>query len=199
MTQRIYIYTLGDPAFIKREMVKIVDILNKTPGRTIEYYEVEKIRPVRPVTLIDGERHRRIAWDWFKDRFQPDPVFNIVVFHFPTRYKKLWKLEKSINGSYLRDADTSLEFWLTADDGVMAKGYELSDFQRIFLHEMAHGDSYQTGVPEEWTPRDYVHYYDYTLKGIDKIPLSYVRYNIQTKIVDKLQTIIKLYAQFKNH
>lgn len=202
MEQRALIYTTTNSQFFKEDLPFVVDMLNKTPGRTVTQVDCKTIAPPdNPMTFRDGAGDVRFVWDWFQKTFT-DPAredgYNVVIFHITPYYKKKWGLSKDIGGSYRNDPDEVMEFWFSSGRGDNARNYEdMSDAARKLIHEWCHGDSYFAGTPLWWkgSARSLVHEWDYDRHAIHKLPalFSYRTHNIQLKIIAILRQVVALY------
>jgi hypothetical protein len=171
----------------------------KTKGRTEVSFTVKSISTYYEVpTVIDGDGHTRPQWEWFEREFvQSAPKeFNAVGLHFGSREKEWWKITPALNGSYHQNSDNVLGFWVCADAGKKARHYAFSEFVRILIHEIQHGDVHWTNAD-----RGLVHRYDYVKRAIQKLPakLSYVKYDSLmgqlTALLNKLKPMKKTFLQ----
>jgi hypothetical protein len=186
------IYTTSKSVFFFEDLEYIKECLMQARGRTDVTFKVQYISPPTDVpTIRDSKFGVRPSWDWFDQKFV-DPVrgeYDTVAFHFTEYYRTKWGINRWLGGLYHRDQDGVLDFWLCADNK-QARNYDFSEFTRIFIHEMAHGDARYTGEHN-----DEVHMYDYELHKIHEFHklIDYTDYNIKLKIVNLLTQIVALY------
>lgn len=195
MNLKIKIYTTTKSKWFRKDLELIKKTLLTTYGRGTITFDIESISPPTEVpTIRDKDGDVRPSWDWFHDRFY-DEEYNCVVLHISKYYKKKWGFSPRISGTYRRDNDDLLEFWLCADRFQIAKHYPFSEFARIFIHEMSHGDSHWTGV------KDKTHSFDYNLRAIDLIhsTYSYRTWNLKFKIRNLLVKVKDLYGKLSTH
>ena len=169
--------------------------LMKTKGRDSVTFDVKTVRSFASVpTVLDAEGHRRLQWEWFEKQFVKnlDPKYNAVGFHFSRAERRKWGMTPKIAGTYNRNRDNTLDFWVCADKGEKSKHYPYSNFARILVHEILHGDVH-------WTNRErgLVHLWDYDYQDIHSLPelLSYRDWNILMKIKNLLSGFLDKYAK----
>ncbi|TFH72384.1 M23 family metallopeptidase [Gammaproteobacteria bacterium LSUCC0112] len=177
------IYTTSKASKLRKDLDLARAILLKTKGRedvvfTVVEFQLKGKLPT--VKDTDGD----VVLDWkFLKKLCPAVNHNAVGFHFTTKERTKWGVKKTLNGAYHRDVDSVLDFWVCADPGKKAKHYPYSDFLRILIHEITHGDVHWTGAD-----RNLVHEWDYEKRRIHDLPatLSYEKWNFLTAIVKQL-------------
>lgn len=204
MKQRIKIYTTTKSHWFRENFEFIKESLEQSQGREIEEFSVETFSPPTSIptytwTNPDGTKTTRPSWDWFVERFtEKAEGYNVVVLHMSEYYKKKWGISKWIGGTYRRDPDTVMEFWLVADRFDPAKGYTFDQFTRRFIHEMLHGDTYFASI-KYWDgdPRQWVHVWDYDIKKVHDAPMliDYTNHDLMVKLVSLLEKIVVLYRK----
>lgn len=157
----ITIYTTASSKWYQQEADYVASVISTTLPCS---FVVKRIKaPMNPITLVDSEKDTRFAWDWFTKQFPLET--DGVAFHFTSYYKKKWRLTK--NGSKNTLNKTYPEFWLCANKGEMAKGYEnLSEFARLLFHEMGHFFEDLDDAFGDKLVQESVHVTDYQLKKI---------------------------------
>jgi hypothetical protein len=185
---RCLIYTT-DP-FFKKDLPMVASWLMETPGRGEVVFDVQKVTAPRTIpTVVDADGDNRPQWEWFEKRFVKglSPKYDAVGFHFTSKEKKRWKISPKVNGTYHRNSDDILDLWLCADKGEKAKHYEYSQFARILVHEILHGDIHWTN-----SERELVHLWDYKYHDIHSLPklLSYRNWNVLVKIKELLTNFL---------
>lgn len=191
MTFHCLIYTTSDPRLIQPDLPFIQETLLRTPGRDAVVFTVKKHKAPKSITTFtDQDGDVKPDWLWFYHRFVVglDPKYNAVCFHFTPTERRKWKLSTNVNGSAHRTTGPAQKFWVCARPKKKAEHYPFSEFTRIMLHEIAHGDVLLTGDRE-----DLVHAYDYKLHRIHHLfaELSYKDWNILAQIKQTLINFLK--------
>jgi len=148
--------------------------------------------PTDPVFRIDSDGDKCFNWDWFNDTFPK--TSGGVAFHFNKKYAKKWGIK--LGGQRDSNHKDVPYFWLTADKE-KAKGYEISNFERLLFHEPAH---YWEDIDNDYGNKlvqDSVHHADYDLKTIHRYHES-VNFSLLTEIkktflqkqIDKLKALL---------
>jgi hypothetical protein len=186
----IKIYTTSTSQFFEKELDFITETLSQSKGRGDITFEIETIKPLAPQLLVDKDGDSRITWDWFDQTFGDDES-DVVCYHFTEYYKKKWGISPRLGGSFNRYNTKQMQFWLVADRNEKAANYDFLEFTRIFLHEVAHGDSRKLLIP------NVIHYYDYELQSVTTFfkTVDYRVYNLKKQLLELLK---KLYANIKN-
>lgn len=185
------IYTTSRSPWFSADLDMVKGWLGKTKGRDEVSFAVKHIRaPKKIETVVDSDGHRRMEWEWFEKRFVEglNKGYTAVGFHFTTKERDAWKLSKKIRGTYHRNSDDILDFWLCADRGEKAKNYPYSNFARILVHEISHGDVH-------WTEADrgLVHTWDYELHKIHDLPAEIIyteKWNTLSNFKDSLLALL---------
>lgn len=169
MRQKTIVYTTSEKHWFADEFKEIKTIQEQSGGLIAESYDVKTIK-LDSIPLEKGSDGKvRPSWAWFKNTLT-NPAkalgYTQVVLHFSKKERKKFGITESLGGTYNRDKDSIIEFWMCADQGSMAKYYKgKTEFWRIFLHESAHGyERFLLGKDSEL-----VHHYDYVLHNIHGI------------------------------
>jgi len=131
--------------WLKAHEGEIRETLRKTKNADIATFEYRFADIVKPETYTGKDGKVRISHKWFDNTFTAQARqlgFDTAVFHFTRDKRTEWKLHPTINGTYWRDKDKELEFWLCADEGqktTSRQQYDISQYVRVFLHEYGHG------------------------------------------------------------
>lgn len=184
------IYTTSKNHWFKKDLMMVRSWLLHTKGREDVYFTVKTIKiPKNVRTVIDADGDKRFDWDWFEEQFVKgiDPKFNAVGFHFPTALQKKWNLSRKIRGTYHRNDDNVLDFWMCANRGEKTQNYKFSNFARILVHEILHGDVHWTS-----SDRELVHRWDYINHAIHELPyeISYEKWNLFAQLYEKLKGML---------
>lgn len=143
-----------------------VKINSSIKGGQILELHMQYINPVKLDVQVTKEKGMDMSW--FRKNLTPlaDKGENIVVLHMTDKDRKRYGIRKTLNGQYSADNDDILEFWLCANKGEMAKHYrdhkKITEFRRVFVHELLHGFYRKTGVDTE-----HVHFFDYNLRDVE--------------------------------
>lgn len=151
----VIVYSHYPRAFTAKDIKRIREVCARVPKLTVGDITIVPTKLVPTVTSAG-----RVDWGWFTKNMPPVGN-NVVVFHFPTKYKRKWGIK--FGGTYRNDVDSILEFWMCADKNKKPKGYKTSDTEvtRLFLHELLHGFKRKYGGNS-----NDVHVYDYTMKDV---------------------------------
>lgn len=188
MTLNAVIYTTSKAKQIRADLAFVRECLLDTKGREDVSFTIKEVKsPKQLPVLKDSDRHIRPAWAALEGLY-PAGEYNAVGFHFTPKERRKWGIEQTINGSYDRSRSHAMYFWVCAEPGKKARQYPFTDFARIVLHEIQHGDVHLTGAP-----RDLVHEWDYLKASIHKLPkdLSYDTWNRLLKTVKELEANLK--------
>jgi len=214
------IYTT-EGEWVNDELSVIYKALRKVRNLEIGDIDVVQFTPEATVptkTYPDGDV--KMTWDYFKKRFSNDAFregYNVICVHTSDKIHKQWGVS-GILGTYQADPDAKMEFYMTADHRERPpknRTRSLSEFQRMFLHEISHGferwifgktlyGKYETA---EGKKLNLTHYYDYSVKRIDDVfdhyDMSDYRGDYgeiykQTWMVVLLTKVVELYGQIIN-
>lgn len=167
MKLKTIIYTTSRSQWIKAEFSKIYSTLKRTRG--VQVYDFKTVY-FRLPGYVPLERRSNggvyIDWDWFKKNL-PKENNNAVCLHISRRERDKIGMKhsspgKSLGGVYDKNSTDAFRFVVIADRyGESYAG--MSDFERIFIHELSHGFAHWRGVI------DYTHLWDYTIKNMKGI------------------------------
>lgn len=176
----------------QRDLDAIKDTLAYTKGVSVEKFTVVKVPSLTEApTYTDGGTF--IKWDWLKDAF-PAGDHNAVCVHLTPRERDLIGLKHPdtnalLGGVYHMDPDGVFDFVVIADHRQMS--YDgMSEFERIFLHELSHGFYHWRGV------EDYTHLWDYVIKSM-RAPYMTHDFTLWNQLKDRLQALQKRLADMQ--
>lgn len=150
MNLQCEIYSTLDKDIISKDLIVAKKYLLQTKGRNKVKFIFKPIDTIKPKIVVDSSGDRRIDWDWFKETFKLGEGTNARCFLFSKKEQEVFNITKKLNGSYLNDKnDHIFDFWVSIDPGKGAKHYNFSEFLRVFLHELAHGDAHFLGLDQE--------------------------------------------------
>jgi len=141
------IYTTNKKSFIVQSLGAIVGFIKKAKGLTVGDINVISVDLDSAPTVIktrNGISYVDVDWDWFIKTFPANGNFSCL--HISRKDRDRIGFTHSngkskLGGRYNRNiGDTSMEFIVIADN--------VTDFIRIFLHELSHGFSHWTGVKD---------------------------------------------------
>ena len=186
---RYILFTTTKSSWYADKAYEVEYWLNQTKGREVEIDVVHVSPPRNPQLIVDSEGDTRFTWDWFQAKF-PVEEYDGVGFHFTPYYKKKWGLSK--NGSKHTQNKDYPEFWFCSgrED---AKGYDdLSNFVRLFVHEVSHFDEDVDDGNGNRLVQETVHVVDYEMKKIQYYPLlvDYRGYLLKRKVNKLINRII---------
>ncbi len=174
------IYTTSKASKLKKDLDTAKAHFLKTAGREdVVFTVVEFQLKGKLPTVKDSDGDVILDWKFLK-KLCPALHHNAVGFHFTPKERIKWGVKRSLNGSYHRDLDNVLDFWVCADPGKKAKHYPYSEFLRLVLHELSHGDVHWTS-----SDRDLVHDWDYSKRRIHDLPAT-INYEPRNKLVSTL-------------
>lgn len=142
--------------------------ISKTEGRgEVSITVLHHVPYKKDVKIItDHDKHRVFDWRWFGSEFKKGH-YEGVIFHFTPKYRSLWGITQSINGSRNKSNLEYPEFWLCCKLNAYAEGYErLPEFMRLMYHEHAHFDEDLDNSIGNKLTQNTVHDMDYKLKKI---------------------------------
>ena len=208
------IYTTSkDLEWVKEECEKAIPVMETSPYVQVEEFTVLYLDPkkVVPVTYIDSEGVRKIAFGWFETYLSDTAKlmgFNIVGYHFSKEERNNWDLDENFNGMYWTDSNDSYEFWVCADKGEWSpiNRSDLPQFYRILLHEVAHGFTHFSKRREELISKykldkykdDYyrlpTHYFDYVKRDIEAIfpEISFEQWSLKKYLRSLLEQLLEM-------
>lgn len=178
------IYTTNSKRFVERRLPGIKKTISQTQGITIGDFEIVEIPKLdRSTPTVRKGNGVRIDWNWLMDKYPPKG--KVLCLHISREERDVIGLQhptpgQALGGSYNRNiGDDSMEFVIIADTN--------SAFDQKFLHELSHGFAHWTGK------EDLTHRYDYDLKAIADIYITYsfVKWN-------KLTTFVSLWTQLRD-
>lgn len=162
MKLKTIIYTTNRNFWIKRDFEQIYATIKQAPGVTVEEFEVRYFKlPKEVPTYVNGGTY--IEWDWIRKNC-PVEDHNARCLHISTAERRRLGLKhpnpgSNLGGVYSRDDDSVFDFVVIADKRGKSYG-GMTDFERIFIHELSHGFSHFRGAT------DYTHTWDYELKNM---------------------------------
>lgn len=185
------ILTTSKDHWMAEDVERVREWLLRTPGRESVDFTIKTIKSPKSVTTAKNSDGKALpSWDWFSKtiRKEASPEYNAVGFHFSKTERRKWRIAPSVNGLYYHSPDDVLDFWLCANEKEKAKHYPYSQFARVLVHELLHGDVHWTN-----DDRDLVHRWDYEYKDIHSLVelVSYKDWNILTKIRKLLSDFLK--------
>jgi len=198
---RYVLYTTESPAWYQERANNVAKAWSQTKGRGECTIEVKRIAAPKTVErVVDELGNNRIAWDWFRTYF-PKEDYDGVFAHFTPTQRDAWKLTrkdgKSFGGSRNGHNREYPEFWVcTRKEG--RAGYDISNFERILYHEMAHFDEDLDNDNLNLLTQTSVHTVDYELQKIHLYHLlvDYRGYHIKQAVNRIMVKIINLAKKF---
>ena len=157
MELKTIIYTTSKDLWIKRDFDKIYESLKKTRGITVAPFEVRYIKlPENVPIYTHGGVY--INWDWLRQNCPPEGNNNVCL-HISTSERDKLGLKHPdpkmlLGGVYNNgDKDPVFDFVVIADKN--GRSYSgLTEFERLFIHELSHG------FAERLSVIDYTHLWD---------------------------------------
>lgn len=196
---RYVLYSTTATPWYQEKADKAAWYLSQTPGREVKI-DVIKVSPPRtPQTIVDQDGDTRFSWDWFTATF-PKGNYDGVGFHFTPYYKRKWGLSHRINGTKHSQNKDYPEFWMCCEKED-ANGYEfLSNFERLFIHEVSHFDEDIDDKIGNVLTQESVHWWDYEYKSIQHYPrlVDYNSYNFRKKIAELITKVLLLIQKVWN-
>lgn len=180
------IYTTYKEDWFSKDFEYIDSIIDRAegiePGKYTTAHLVEL--PQNPPIITDRFGVRTFDWEWFTKEFPAPPDYNAVAFLFDPKWRDDLGLSKKYNGYYNDDSDEIFHFWLTPSKGMSQDYKNITEFSRIYLHELSHGFA-------RWlhgAGKDYTHVWDYTLKDIQGAFYTY-SFNLWNEKYTLLQSL----------
>lgn len=182
---KITLYTTVSSSWYQKKADEVARNISKVTPCEIQLRRIRA--PKDPVFIVDGDGDRRFAWDWFNTQFTGEAVG----FHFTPYYQKLWNLK--INGSRDPDKKENPVFWFRADKST-AKGYDISEFERLLYHEIGHFFEELDDAFGNKLTQDSVHITDYDLKQIHLYHhlVDFRGFNFKKKVAKVIGQVINL-------
>lgn len=193
--KKYILYSTSKAKWFKEQADLFASEISKSKGRG-DVVIVDMVRkiPKRVPLFIDKDNDAKPDWEWFEQTFSPEE-YDGVIFHFTPYYRKKWGISNHLGGSSHTSNKDYVQFWVCADQGDMARGYEaLSNFLRILFHEQAHFDENLDDEYNNILTQDSVHDFDYRLKKIHLYHylVDYRGKTLQDKVNKILSEVIKL-------
>jgi hypothetical protein len=183
------LYTTTKAAWYRKEAQEVAEDISNVLQLEIELITVKP--PKNPIIIKDKDGDKRFAWDWFTQTFPLEG--DGVGFHFTNYYKKKWGI-KGLNGQKHTQNKEYPEFWMCADKGEKADGYEISEFKRLLYHELGHffeelDDAFGNKLTQES-----VHTVDYELKQIHLYHrlVDFRGFVFKRKVFNLMRSVIQL-------
>lgn len=189
MILKTKIYTTLRASRLQKHFDFIYSTLAKTQGLTLKPFEVIEIElPDSVPTYRDGGVF--IDWDWIKKNY-PAGDANAVCLNITRKERDRLGLEHpdpntGLGGVYNNDPDGVFDFVVIADERNKSYG-GMTEFQRIFLHELSHGFYHWRGA------QDFTHTWDYLMKNMAAPFLSqhdFTRWNWLVQKILELKDIL---------
>lgn len=194
MKLSIVVLTTSPTHWMEKDFVYIKRIIQTAPGVIVEEFNIKPI-VIKEIPLqTDKDGDKKPNWNWFTENVTKKVSgYNVVCLHLSRDFCR--KSGITVNGTYKRDTDSIFEFWISANKSQRAKKYSMSEFSRVFLHELGHGfERYLFGNDIEM-----VHDYDYNhSKLIDLFPLfDFAKYESLLAKKNMLEKLIESLKQQK--
>lgn len=177
------IYTTSKPSWLLRATKTILEVIGTSKGVEVGTLKIEQVALPKDFKVKQSGVAVRPDFDWFVKQYPQDGVIRCL--HITRKeHDKLGLKHPNggrLGGTYNRNiGDTSLEFLVVADT--------LSDFIRLFLHELSHGFSHWTGV------KDMTHSVKNTLANMRALYPTYdfTKWNLQKTALNLLESIVGL-------
>lgn len=169
--------------WFERYFKRIYQTIKTAKNVDVLPFEIMYIAPFEKVdTRIDSDGDRKIDWHWYYNHITTYAVkggFNNICYHITEKERDRLTLAKNIGGVFENDNDDILEFYIIADKGDYSSRYrktfapDVTEFERIFLHEKLHGyvsktDKKKTMYFVDGESYDITHYHDYVLNNVHK-------------------------------
>lgn len=187
MQLKTIIYTTSKSSWIKNDFDKIYRTLRKTRGITVNDFEMRYLKlpeNVKTYTELNGGTY--IDWQWLKENL-PNQNHNAICLHISSRDRERLQLKHPnpgafLGGAYHRDSSDSKFWFIVIADPNRISYNNMSEFERLFLHELSHGFSFWRGGV------DFTHFFDYTLKDMRAIFLTH-DFTLWNSLVEKIKRL----------
>ena len=165
--KKYILYTTSKSRWIEDEVRAFLAEISKTKGRgEVALGEVVVKKPKKVGLEVDADGDIKPSWTWFS-RTYPVGDYDGVIVHMSDYYRNKWGITRTINGSRNPNNKDYPEFWICAEKGEMARGYDnLTEAARLLFHEHGHFDEDVDDLYDNVLTQDSVHKTDYELKQI---------------------------------
>lgn len=193
MNLKVLIYSNFKTAWFAEDFDRIKKTLQFVEGLAVGAIDIDLVHFEDVPTFINEAGSRVVEWEWFKRNLTNNARmrgYNAACFLFSTGDKNQWGISNHVGGWYNDDSDDMFEFFIACTKNQKAEGYtDMSEFERLFLHELSHGIT-------RWTvgeAKDYTHIWDHNLKAIDAAfrTYSFTAWNEKVSYREHLKRIIQ--------
>lgn len=217
----LFTTSVANIATVQKAVETVWDIMNWTENVKVAPFEILtfNLKDRKPRVVIGFDGKVRIDHASFVQQFTnraleekskyPGHQF-IILVHMTAEEKLSLGLEPTINGTYWPDKNWYMEGWVATDPKAPAPGnrtthyrtedgqkIELTNLERLLLHEAGHAFVHFSGRKEELEEKyggDPVHYFDYGKRDVAQVfrEVSFKQWSLMAYIVALATQLIGL-------
>lgn len=192
MNLRVKIYTTS--RVLESDLASIKATVALSPGIIVETIDVEEVSKIKDAPTADGGGFTMIDWDWIR-RTYPASGYNAVCLHITRKESSNLGLthpdpNAALGGVYSGDSDGVFDFVVIANAGQKSSHPNVSEFERIFLHELSHGFYHWRNMV------DFTHTWDYVMKNL-RAPYLTHDFTIWNSLKAQLESLKKTLASMQ--